>query len=74
MQRVFNFRLFLAEASFKKTVGSSHHGSQVVNPTSIHEDAGSIPGLPQRVGDPVLPQAVAASLRLWHRLTAVARI
>ena len=25
--------------------GSSHHGSAVTNPTSIHEDAGSIPGL-----------------------------
>ena len=36
-------------------LGSSHHGSTIVNLTSIHEDTGSIFGLSQWVKDPVLP-------------------
>ena len=34
---------------------TSHCGSVVMNPTSIHEDMGSIPGLSQWVKDPALP-------------------
>ena len=34
---------------------SSHHGSVVKNPTRIHEDVGSIPGLTQWVKDLALP-------------------
>ena len=34
--------------------GRSHCGSVVMNPTSIHEDTGSIPGLALWVKDPAV--------------------
>ena len=46
---------------------SSLWGSAVINPASIHEDVGSIPGIVQWVKDPAL-------LWLWHRLAAAALI
>ena len=39
----------------KSTSVSSWHGTVEMNPTSIHEDDGSIPGLDQWLRDPALP-------------------
>ena len=40
---------------FKMQFWSSRHGSEEMNLTSIHKDAGSIPGLSQWVKDPAMP-------------------
>ena len=60
---------------------SSQYGSVVKNPTNIHEDVGSIPGLTQRGKDPCPKLSVGhrcspdlALQWLWPRLAAAAPI
>ena len=42
-------------SALERTFGNSHGGSVEMNPASIHEDAGLIPGLAQWVRDLALP-------------------
>ena len=57
-------------------MGSSHCGSEVMNPTSIHEDAGLIPGLAQWVKDLASLWVVVDldPVLLWYRVAATALI
>jgi len=50
-----SFPLTVPPESRIPRMGGSHYGSTVTNLTSVHEDAGSIPGPAQWVKDPALP-------------------
>ena len=69
--------------ALEKFLGSSHCGAVETNPTSIHEDSGSIPGLDQWVGGSSVAMSCGEGHRhssdlvllwLWPRLAAVALI
>ena len=56
--KILNKMLANLIQQYIKRIRSSYHGLAVMNPTNIHEDRGLIPGLDQRVKNPVLPWAV----------------
>ena len=59
--------ILLMLRTFRMTLfRSSHRGSVVTNPTGIHEDSGSIPGLIQGAKDLVLTQTYSCSIGCRH--------
>ena len=55
MKYILEFLLLYSRILIKYIYWSSCCGAVEMNPTSIYENACSIPGLVQWVGDPVLP-------------------
>ena len=61
--------MIISHVTLKNNFRSSCCGSVEMNLTSIHQDAGLIPGLAQQVKDLALPRAVvsvADMAWIWH--------